>query len=59
MREKRVRDWSEYNKQKREEYLQNHIQNGNQYLEAQKLKYLKTNLAKKIAGSAIEKKLYF
>lgn len=53
MRENRARDWSQSNKQKREEIYQVYRQNGTEYLEHQKLKYLKTTLAKKVAVSAI------
>lgn len=59
IRERRVRDYSEINKHKREEYFQNHLQNGTEYLESQKIKFLKATLAKKVVVSAIEKKLYF
>jgi hypothetical protein len=47
------------NKHKRLEYFQNNLQNGTNYLEHQKIKFLKATLAKKVAVSAIEKKLYF
>ena len=39
--------------------MQAHLQNGTEYLAHQKIKYIKTNLAKKINISAVEKKLYF
>ena len=47
------------NKNKRMEVFQANLQNGTDYLESQKIKYLKASLAKKITLSAIEKKLYF
>jgi hypothetical protein len=47
------------NKHKREEYFHAQLQSGSEYLESQKIKYLKATLAKKVTGSAIEKKLYF
>jgi hypothetical protein len=39
--------------------LQHQIQNGTEYLEEQKLKFMKTSLSKKVAISAVEKKLYY
>ncbi len=51
--EKRVKDWSEHNKQKREEMLEAHIQYGNHYLYENKIKYLKTVLAKNVTLQGI------
>lgn len=56
--EKRVKDWSEHTKQKRVESFYAHLEDGNAYLEDQKIKYLKNVLQKQVTKSAIEKKLF-
>jgi hypothetical protein len=53
LREKRVHDWSEVNRHKRDEFFQTKLHDGTEYLESQKIKFLKATLAKKVALSAI------
>ena len=54
----RVVDHSVAAKNRREELFEQHLVEGNRYLENIKIKHLKTVLAKNIAYKSIEKKLF-